>query len=333
MTPIYFPYTYISTPVAEAVAACLGRFTVYQPLTDRLPPSMQELLDEGVIDIRTPVEGGNRELVSAARNYLEWANTHAEGSGRHLASLKAIQASTPVTQDVLSSKIVADVRKQMNGHSDSQSSNSILAARIFLYFAQKFDHQSQELNHGLKEFSQKEQALIQNLKMEDDELTFEFKTDPAHGLDENADYLVEGRLEAWTRILLNDTQPAGLFVTHSTAVLEQLLDTAPGAQEIFDFAAIPRLDPVTATLATWQEQLLSYLSDMAYNKEFADPDKKIVDFNFPAAENTVSLKFYRVPEQHPKDFFCRATGIKPPDTDHRASTASRRNTLFALVGL
>ena len=333
MNPIYFPYTYISAPVAEAVYACLGRFTVYQPLTDPLPPSMQELLDEGIIDIRTPVEGGNQELVSAARNYMEWANTHAEGSGRHLASLMAIQASTPVSENGLSSKIVADVKKQMKGHSDSQLSNSILAARIFLYFAQRFDHQNQEIDHGLKKFSQKEQALIQNLKMEDDDLMLEFNTGPAHSPDDNADYLVAGRLEAWTRILLNDTQPAGLFVTHSTAVMEQLLDTVPSAQKIIDFAAIPRLAPVTATLATWQEQLLAYLSDIAYNKEFIDPDKKIVNFHFPAAENTVALKFYMVPNQNPRGFFCQATGLKIPDTDHQSSTASRRNTLLALVGL
>jgi hypothetical protein len=333
MIPVYFPYTYISRHIAEAIYACLGRFTVYQPLTDQLPPSMQKLLDEGIIDIRTPVEGGDRELVSAARNYLEWANTHAEGSGRHLASLKAIQASTPVTEGDLSSKIVADVRKQMNGHSDSQLPNAILAARIFLYFAQRFDHQSQELDHGLKEFSQKKQALIQNLKMEDDDLTLEFNSGPAHSPDENADYLVAGRLEAWTRILLNDTQPAGLYVTHSPAVVEQLFDTIPSVQKIFDFAAIPRLAPVTASLASWQEQLFSYLSDIAYNKEIFDPDKKIIDFDFPSAENTVSLKFYMVRDQNPRDFFCRATGIKIPDTDHRSSAASRQNTLFALVGL
>ena len=333
MNPIYFPYTYISAPVAEAVAACLGRFTVYQPITDQLPPSMQELLDEGIIDIRTPVEGDNQELISAAGNYLEWANTHAEGPGRHLASIKAIQASTPVTEDDLSSKIVADVRKQMIGRSDSELSNSILAARIFLYFAQRFDHQSQELDHGLKEFSQKEQALIRNLKMEDDDLTLEFNPGPSHSPDDNAGYLVAGRLEAWTRILLNDTQPAGLFVTHSPAVMEQVLDTVPSAQKIFDFAAIPRLAPETASLTSWRKQLLSYLSDITYNKELIDPDEKIMDFEFPSAENSVSLKFYMVPDQNPSDFFCRATGIKIPETDHQLSTASRQNTLFALVGL
>lgn len=333
MIPIYFPYTYISPNIAEAIYACLGRFTVYQPLTDQLPPSMQELLAEGIIDIRTPVEGGNRELVSAVRNYLEWANTHAEGSGRHLASLKAMQASTPVTEGDLSSKIVADVRKQMKGHSDSEMPESILAARIFLYFAQRFDHQSQELDHGLKEFSQKEQALIRNLKMEDDDLTLEFSSGTTHSPDENADYLVAGRLEAWTRILLNDTQPAGLFVTHSPAVIEQLLDTVPSAQKIFDFAAIPGLAPVTATLASWREQLYSYLSDIAQKKEVVDPDKKIVDFDFPSAERAVSLKFYRVPDQNPVDFFCRAVGIKSAATDQSTSIASQRNTLLALVGL
>ena len=43
MKPIYFPYTYISDPAAEAVAACFGQFIVYRPLSDKLPLSMQYL--------------------------------------------------------------------------------------------------------------------------------------------------------------------------------------------------------------------------------------------------------------------------------------------------
>ena len=322
MIPIYFPYTYISTPVAEAVSSCFGRFAVYQPLPDNLPPSMQTLVEEGILDIRVPVEGGTQELVSTARSYLEWANAHAERSGRLPVSFKTIQASAPLPDDTLSSIIVADLKNQINRDSDGKSSDPVLTARIFLHFAQGFDQQTQELDLSLTEFSQKEQALIHDLKMEDDVLANEFNQEPAHRPDADNDYLVNERLEAWTRMLLNDRKPSNLFVTHSTAALEQLLDSSPAAQKIFDFAAIPRLAPATAALDSSQKQFLSYLSDIASSNDLPGSQNKIMDIHFPAAENTVALKLYVVPDQNAREFFCQTTGIKAAEKDHLPSTAN-----------
>ena len=84
--------------------------------------------------------------------------------------------------------------------------------------------------------------------------------------DVNTDYLIAGRLEAWTRILFEDEQPPELFVTHSKAVLEQLLDSAPTAEKILDVEAIPRLTTPTIELTPWQEQLILYLTDIERQK-------------------------------------------------------------------
>ena len=331
MIPIYFPYTYISATVAEAVSACFGRFAVYQPLPDKLPPSMQTLVEEGILDIRIPLEGGSRELVSAARNYQEWANAHAGRSGHHPVSLKTILASAPLPDDTLSSKIVADVKNQIKRESGGRTSDPVLAARIFLYFAQRFDQQIEELDQSLTEFSLKEQALIHELKMEDDVLAAEFNQESANRPDVDADYLIAERLEAWPRMLLNDPQPSTLFVTHSKAVLEQLFDRAPSAKKILDFDSIPRLAPAAASPASWQEQLFSYLSDIAKNKRVPDAEKDIDEFQVPVADDTVALKFYLVCGQNPLDFFCQATGIKGVEKDHRSPIISHKNTLLALV--
>jgi len=332
MNPIYFPYTYISTPVAEAIAACFGRFTVYQPLPDELPPSMQALNDMGIIDIRIPVTGGSKELISAVRNYLNWADAHAESSGSNITSLKTFQAAAPLLDNALSSQIVADVKKQINGKSDSKSSNPVLAARIFLYFSQRFDQQNQELDHVLAEFSQKEQTLIRDLKMEDDALADEFNKGPARMPDDNTDYLITGRLEAWTRILLYDKEPAVLYVTHRSAVLEQLLDNAAVAHKVLDLEAIPRLTAATMEPASWQEQLFAYISDLSDNNWTSVSGKQTLELDLPVAENTVSLKFYLIPDQNARQFFGQAMGIKSPEHDHLAPVASGRNTLLALVG-
>jgi len=333
MKPIYFPYTYISNPVAEAVAACFGRFTVYQPLADKLPLPMQPWVDNGVIDIRIPVRGDNRELESAAENYLNWANMHTASAGINPAALKTLKASAPLLNASLSSQIVADVKKQISGTSTNKYSDPALASRIFLYFAQKFDQQSQELDHVLEESRKKEQDLLQDLKMEEDDPATELKKEPGRLPNLNSDYLISGRLEAWTRILLSDREPSGLFVTHSTAVLEQMLDSFPTAEKILDVEAIPRSAATTAELAPWQEQLMLYLSDLVENKWSTASGEPVAGFDIPTGKNPVSLKIYLVPDQNPPQFFCRGTGIQSPESDRTRPTAGGRNTLLGLVEL
>ena len=313
------------------MAACFGRFVVYQPLADRLPLPMQPWVDKGIIDIRIPVSGDNKALESAAKNYLNWANLHAGSSGVQPASLRTLKASALVSDEFPSSQIVADLKKRMNAISTAKSSDPVLDSRIFLYFAQEFDQQSQELDHVLAEFRKKEQDLIQELKMEEDEQAAEFTKESGRLPDINTDYLIGGRLGAWTRILLKDGEPPGLFVTHSLAVMEQLLDSAPAAEKILDFGAIPRSTATNAGSAPWQEKLMSYLSDIVENTWPAASLEKAAAFNIPATENTVSLKIYLVPDQGFTQFFCHGAGIRDPETNPKQPDARDRHTLLGLV--
>ena len=331
MIPIYFPYTYISDPVAEAMAACFGRFTVYQPLSDNLPLPMQPWVDKGLIDIRIPVKGDTEELVSAAENFRNWAQLNVGSASINSASLKTLKTSLPPLGASLSSQIVAEIKKQINRSANDKSSDPVLAARIFLYFAQEFDQQSQELDHVLEEFEKKEQDLIQDLKMEEDALAAELKKEPGHMPGVNTDYLIAGRLEAWARILLKDERPPELFVTHSKAVVEELLDTAPTAEKILDFEAIPTLTPATIEPAPWQEQLMLYLTDCAEKKYISASGAKAEAFDIPTVKNSVSLKIYLVPNQNCTQFFCRGAGIKGPEPDPMFPTPGSRNTLMGLV--
>ena len=333
MKPIYFPYTYISNSVAEAVASSFGCFTVYQPLADNLPLPMQPWVDKGVIDIRIPVKGDTKELISAAENFQNWASLNVGNASVNPASLKTFKATASPLGASLSSQIVAEVKKQINRSATDKSSDPVLAARIFLYFAQAFDQQSRELDHVLEESQKKEQDLIRDLKMEDDALAAEFKKEPGHMPDVNTDYLIAGRLEAWTRILFEDEQPPELFVTHSQAVLEQLLDSAPTAEKILDFEAIPRLTTATIELAPWQEQLMLYLADIARKKINVASGAKAEAFDIPTVNDSVSLKIYLVPDQNCSQFFCRAAGIKNLESDRTCPTAGGRNTLLGLVEL
>jgi hypothetical protein len=116
-------------------------------------------------------------------------------------------------------------------------------------------------------------------------------------------------------------------------VLEPLLDSAPAAKKILDVKAIPRSAPAATVLASWQEQLLSYLYDIAENNPAPDFEKKADEFHIPVSANAVSLKCFLIPDQNAREIFCHATGIEDSDHDHLPPVASFRNTLLALVGL
>ena len=331
MIPIFFPYTYISNRVAEAVAACFGQFMVYQPLADRLPATMAPWVDRGIIDVRIPVQGNDGELASAVKNYMEWANLNIGSTGINPSSLKTLQASAPLLDPSLSSHVVAEVKKQAGRHPGDPSPDPLVSARVFLHFAQKFDQQSTELDNVLEEFEKKERDLIQDIKFEADALAAELMQDTGSIPDANTDYLIAERLDAWTRLLLKDSTPPGLFVTHRPAVLAHMLEAAPRCEKILDVETIPGFDQTSGTPAPWQDRIVSYLSDIIYDKFDNAATKKMPDLKLTPGDDTVALKIYLVPEQNALQLFCRVAGLKDPGPDPTSTGAGAINTLLGLI--
>ena len=81
--------------------------------------------------------------------------------------------------------------------------------------------------------------------MEEDSFASGFNKEYSQMPDATGDYLISDRLQAWTRIFLSDTAAGGLLVTHSRAVLEQLLGSTPTAEKVLDFEFLPRPEKVT----------------------------------------------------------------------------------------
>ena len=110
MKPIYFPFTYVSDPVAEAISACFGQFVVYGPVREILPEQMQIWINRGVMDVRVPGPGNDETLKTAVKNYQIWADLHREDSIEKTAYLKTRLNSVPSLSEFSSSEIVADIK-------------------------------------------------------------------------------------------------------------------------------------------------------------------------------------------------------------------------------
>lgn len=331
MKPIYFPFTYVSDSVAQALAACFGQFIVYQPLSGKIPESMQPWVEKGVMEVRVPVDINQKELETVVKNYLSWAKFRFEGSSSKHSFQRAWKDAIPFFTSLSSSKVKADIKEQVYGKLTAQAPELVSAARIFLYFAQEFDRQNDEVARDLKYYRQREAELIRELKMEDDDATATFRKEEIQIPDDTADYKVSDRLEAWTRILLRDEDIPGIFITHISAVLEELLEKTPTAEKLLHFESIPTGTAMTGALASWRAKIISYLSGIVENNlnQISNGLNGLPDF--PAAKSTTSLSVYLVPDQMPRDFFSRSARIELPDGIVRCCENRSKNMLIALI--
>ena len=331
MKPIFFPSTCVSDSVAQALAACFGQFIAYQPLAGKIPEQMRPWIEKGILDIRVPVTADRKELEAVVKNYLSWADFHLTGSGLKPPFLQTWKDAIPFFKASAPSRVVADIKEQVHGKPASRALDPTIEARLFLYFAQEFDRQNQEVARDLKRHRQQETELIRQLKMEDDSLTAEFQKEEVLIADDSADYMVLDRLKAWTRILLKDTDISGIFITQIPAVLQDLLDKTPTAEKLLSLETIPICTALSAELTPWRQKLVSDLAHIVEHKWTPNTDRPSGQPSFPAATNTVSLSVYLVPDEMPRDFFPRCAQIQPPARNTACSGDEFKNTLVGLI--
>ena len=331
MKPIYFPFTYVSDSVAESLSACFGQFIVYRPLDKNLTDQLQFWIDRGVADVRVPVAGNETELITAIKSYQTWADLHREGSREMAAIFRSNMDRVPFFNELSTRKIVEDIKANIPGDSDTQAPDFFLTARIFLYFAQEFDRQNQELTDDLIHHQQQEAELIRQLKMEEDPVAVELRNVPGQLPDPFADYMIPDRLESWTRIFCREQDLSGLFVTHSTAVVEHLLERAPTATRVMHIKSIPSGKHPNAVRKSWQERLALSLVRLVEQNPADVSSESMAPLDFPADDNTVSLSVYRVPDQTPYEFFTRCAEMDRPPVDAPDRNGKYKNTLIALV--
>ena len=89
MKPIYFPGTYVPRWVAQALAACFKHFIVYWPSGSKVPPEMQNWVEEGVMEIRLPAQIEEPAVKGVIENFRSFASLYRNGKEvRSVAFLK-----------------------------------------------------------------------------------------------------------------------------------------------------------------------------------------------------------------------------------------------------
>jgi hypothetical protein len=302
MKPIYFPFTFISKPIVEALSACFKQTAVYQISSQKVPENMQEWRKSGTLDIRIPVEGDEKKLDKILADYKAWINLH---QGSEIAFLKTQADKIPIFDETSSSQIRDDIKKKIRENQSQEQPDDLFNARLFLQIAQEFDLQNIELKQDLLLFETKEQDLMKNLKGENEDLHLKIAGNRTLEADDPGHYMTKERIMSWTRLMQHDQQVSGLFVTSSRAMLEYLIDIAPEVEKLICFDAIPVFENRVEEMERWQVGLMESLEMLATNQLPSSTDGI---FNAPAAEGCerkVALTLYIVPGETPHDFFVR----------------------------
>jgi hypothetical protein len=329
MKPVYFPFTFMTKPVCQTLAACFRQTAVYQFSSIKIPDEMQQWEESGILDIRIPIKYDGDKLDAILKQYRSWANSH---QGSEIAFLKARAHKIPFFDETSTRQITADIKSKGGRQNRSQEKpDPLLNAALFLHLAQEYDMQNLTLTQDLKNIEAMEQDFMTDLKGEnhalDEEITLE-KTLEVYDL---GHYMPKERIQAWARIMQQDRQGSGLYFTTSRSVFETLIDSAPEAELVGVLDAIPVVDNEVEELETWRDELMKHLEMLSAIVWLAKTDSMTAAPEIPGCETTVSLTLYIVPGKTPHEFFARCVENDSMGVDDKKYGTKFKNTLIGFI--
>ena len=328
MKPIYFPFTVISKPVCQTLAACFRQTVVYRISSTKVPDEMQKLAKSGILDIRIPVECDGEKLDEILKQYRSWANSH---QGSEIAFLKSIAYKIPFYDETFARQITAEIKSIGVPQNRSQKSDPLLNAALFLHLAQEYDMQNLTLNQDLLAIEAMEQNFMKDLKGENHALNEEIAPEKTLEAHDPGHYMTKERIQAWTRVMQHDQQGSGLFITTSKSVFESLIDSTPEAELVGVLDAIPVVDNRAEELETWQDELMKHLEILTAIVWIAETDSIINAPEIPGCEIKASLTLFIVPGKTPYEFFARCVENDSFGVKDKITGPKLKNTLLGLI--
>lgn len=329
MKPIYFPFTYISDPIAEALASCFKQTVVYSPSSHNMPGTMEKWLENGVLDIHAPATKDQARLDAVIKDYKDWANIHQEGG---MAFFKSHRDTIPFFDDTCTSQIRASVKKNYeSGLKDyeSQKPDPLFNARLFLHIAQDFDVQNWEITRDIDLSEDMQQEFMKELKGEDSEFPI-FNSEFLIPGNDPGLYMTSERIEAWNCLMQHDPENSGLYVTSSRSVFEHMTEKAPEGEMVFSFDSIPVYKEINSgilkEISLWRDSLIGQADVLAKNTWPVSVEDIVSAPNDTGCDRKVSFKLYIIPGETPAEFFDRCVG-------HEISGISEKGIRNTLVGL
>jgi hypothetical protein len=328
MKPIYFPFTYISKPAAQALAACFAQTAVYQLSTSKVPDEMRESVDNGILEIRIPVHDNGEKLDAIVKEYRTWADVHR---GSEIGFLKSMADKIPFFDESSSSQIRAQIKETEKETPSREKPDPLFHARLFLHMAQELDLQNDRLTRDLVAVDAMEEDFMKALKGENEDDPVRAGAIKALETDDPGHYMTRERIKSWTLLMQQDPQVSGLFITHSRAVLDLLMDRMPEMEQVTRFDAVPAGIPDAEARASWQDELIKHLENLATGPWPAEVEAMANPPEVPGSESTVALTLFIAPGKTPHEFFAQCLETYALQAESKPDSPRFKNTLIGLV--
>lgn len=306
MTPIYFPFTFISEPILDKLWDTFGKIVVYQSSKINVPEKMTAWEKSGKIDIRMPVEGNDEKIEKILQEFKSWADLL---QGGELSLLKTQLGKIPFFNEDATSQIKLDIKRQDLKKPSEEKPERLLVARMFLQVAQELDLQNDSLRQDLLSLEAMDQHLIKELTGETLSSSSDVDTYQPVETNDAGQYMTKERIDAWTRIMLQDRQQSGLFITNSRAVMEHLLDDAPEAKILSDLNDMTASEKGIQKHENRKNRILHHLetiaADAASAAASAATKTAVAPSLFKEKARKKTFTFYLIPGLSPHQFFSR----------------------------
>ena len=366
VSPVYFPFTFISPSLVEAMSLCFRRAVVYQPAYSKPQEALRPWMDRGFLDVRSPSEKviDKKLIEQALRNFRNWGLLHEHAD---MTYLKMVGNDIPPI-DPKTARIVSDI-KGTAAKGSQNPEDSELFLQVFLHLAQEFDEHSWELKQQMNQFDNQYQALRSffcqdQIEQAHDPISSDQSAcaGPASPIDGQAPQMqagqfpvieddpgrlmIEKRMTAWNHLFQKDSTGSGLLFTDSPLALAYLLDGIQGKAEVLKFnitykqavsGEVPKNHPILAdhiqkifdaVLTTQWSQTLQE-SVIEAGRQIEAEICRLRGSAVGTHDRSVSFCWYVLPHEVARTFLNRRSGV---DSGREEDGAAKvKNTLVGLI--
>jgi len=345
LSATYFPFTFISPSLVEAMSLCFHRVVLYQPAHPRCHPALQPWINKGFLDLRSPFEKAinKKPLEAALRDFSGWGRFHQHADMSYL--------KTAVDHDVAPfdpeiARIASEI-KETGLNRPKKPDESGLSIHLFLHLAQEFDQHSWELEEELNRINQQYDAFQGTFRQDQDgEAQDRIPISPSPSVEGDlGSVMIDKRMAAWNRLFQKDPIGSGLLITNSHTACDYLLDDMEEKHEILklnitfthaDLNEVPKAPPtwvdhlrevfhLVFTLP-WDQVLQERL--IQARCEIERSIEQTTESNKKSHDRSVSFRWYVVPGQVPLSLLNRCCDVK---IDRGEDVTEAKNTVVGLV--
>jgi len=330
MTPIYFPFTYVSGVTLGVLRACFAQTTVFQPLTARVPEDMQSWARQGVLKFHFPTIIAQDRLERIVDDYFAWAESAAGSRGAPPRLIERFRKSPPHDSGTLSSWIVADIKSKLTSASQQPAEDLNLEAAAFLYFAQEFDRHHQSVTSDFAAVEKQHRMMIESLQGRPETEGVERRPSGNPADTPGGNFMIADRILAWSRLFAAEPVESGLLVTGDPEVYELISDNTPGVRELIRRMPVPADSEAPEAARRWRADLMTCLERLASNPRHSPDAGSLPTPPCAATANRFYMSLYYAPDQPPTRVLAGVSGdFRTMPTP--AGRGESPSTLLALI--